>query len=263
MEIALRQSRRQRQKYFAHSILERWRWFCGVFQTFGGCIKVMAKKLESKVVKRRHVVQWCLMPIVLITIGLGWKYPLLGFSVPVVMLAGIVGGFIKGRYVCGNLCPRGSFLDRVISLVSRKKPIPDFFRNMSLRWLVFAAMMGFMVFRISKNPTDINHWGRVFWLMCVITTSIGVILGIFVHPRTWCSFCPMGTIQNVFGGGKYQLQIDPKLCRECKLCEKVCPINLSIVKDKDNGRLSDRDCLKCSECIAVCSYGSLSWPKPH
>ena len=64
MEIALRQSRRQRQKYFAHSILERWRWFCGVFQTFGGCIKVMAKKLESKVVKRRHVVQWCLMPIV-------------------------------------------------------------------------------------------------------------------------------------------------------------------------------------------------------
>ncbi|MFC1736814.1 4Fe-4S binding protein [Candidatus Hydrogenedentota bacterium] len=70
-------------------------------------------------IKRRHIVQWCLLPIVLITIGLGWKYPLLGFSVPVVMTAGFVGGIFRGRYVCGNLCPRGSFFDRILLRVSR------------------------------------------------------------------------------------------------------------------------------------------------
>lgn len=221
----------------------------------------MAQAIESQDVVRRRIIQWCLMPIVLITIGLGWKYPLLGFSVPVVMLTGMVGAVIRGRYVCGNLCPRGSFLDRVIAPVSRKKDIPDSLRNMPWRWLVFAAMMGFMTFRIAQNPTDIYHWGRVFWLMCVITTSIGVVLGLAIHPRTWCSFCPMGTMQSALGGSKRQLTINSELCRECKLCEKACPINLPIVKHKDNGRLLERDCLKCPECIASCPHEVLSWPK--
>ena len=32
--------RRQRQKYFAPSILWCWRCFCNVFRTFDGCIKL-------------------------------------------------------------------------------------------------------------------------------------------------------------------------------------------------------------------------------
>ena len=33
------------------------------------------------VARRRRIVQWVLSPLVLIVIALGWKYPLLGFSV--------------------------------------------------------------------------------------------------------------------------------------------------------------------------------------
>jgi polyferredoxin len=212
----------------------------------------------SKEALRRHVIQWCLLPIVLITIGFGWKWPLLGFSVPIVMVAGIIGSIFNGRYVCGNLCPRGSFLDRIISKISRKKPIPAFFRNMFFRWAVFAVLMGLMIFRISQNYGDIYHWGKVFWLMCVITTGTGVILGVLIHPRIWCAFCPMGTMQNAIGGGKKQLGIDPEKCVECRKCEKVCPFALEIVKHKDSGKLDDRDCLKCYECLWVCPKKALS-----
>jgi hypothetical protein len=31
--------------------------------------------------------------------------------------------------------------------------------NLAPRWLLFAGLMGFMVFRILQNPTHIHHWG--------------------------------------------------------------------------------------------------------
>jgi len=209
---------------------------------------------------RRRVFQWCLVLVAVVTVGLGWKYPLLGFVVPAVMLAGFVGGMIRGRYVCGNLCPRGSLFDRLISPISRKRAIPTFLRNMRFRWVLFAALMGFMVFRVSRNPTDVRHWGYTFWLMCTITTGIGVSLGVLYHPRIWCAFCPMGTVQNALGGGKRQIEMDSDACIECGLCERVCPLGLAIVKHKEDGRLQDRDCARCSECVASCPKGALSWP---
>lgn len=66
--------------------------------------------LDRGKIARRRFIQWCLLPIVPITIALGWKYPLLGFSVLLVMITAMAGGVLGGRYVCGTLCPRGSFL---------------------------------------------------------------------------------------------------------------------------------------------------------
>ncbi len=63
---------------------------------------------------RRHVIQWFLVPVVIISIALGWKFPWLGFSVPIVMLMGAIINIKKGRYGCGNLCPRGNFFDRIM-----------------------------------------------------------------------------------------------------------------------------------------------------
>ena len=220
----------------------------------------MPKKL-SPVVKRRRIIQWILLWIMVITIGLGWKYPLLGFSVPLVMITGIMGSFFNGRYVCGNLCPRGGFFDRILAHISLKKPIPPFFRLPALRISILILLLGFMTYRILQNPLSPAHWGRVFWLMCVITTSIGVVLGILIHPRSWCSFCPIGTIQSYIGGGKNALLIDPEICIECGLCEKICPFDLEIVKHRKEGIVSEPDCLRCSECVDVCPKNALSWPE--
>jgi len=210
---------------------------------------------------RRRIVQWTLAPITLIVIALGWKYPLLGFAVPLVMIVGIVGGVINGRYVCGHLCPRGGFYDRMISPLSPGRPIPRFLKKALLRWALVFLLMGFMVFRILQNPGDVYHWGRVFWLMCVVTTGVGVVLGVFLHQRSWCSFCPIGTIQNAMGGRKNQLLIDAERCRECAACEKVCPIGLPIVRHKLEGVVNEPDCLKCPECIKVCPAQALRWPR--
>lgn len=208
----------------------------------------------------RRKLQWMLAPVVIVTITLGWKYPILGFTVPVAMVTGMAGGFFRGRWVCGNLCPRGGFFDRMIAPFAPRRPIPPALRSMPLRWGIFALLMAFMAWRLTADPTNWEHWGRVFWSMCALTTGIGIVGAVTIHPRSWCALCPVGTFQNAVGGGKLPLQIASH-CRECGKCEKACPIALPIVLHKGAGALAERDCLKCPECIAACPVNALAWPE--
>jgi len=208
----------------------------------------------------RRLRQWLLAPIVVATIAFGWRYPWLGFTVPAAMFLGIAGGLRRGRHVCGNLCPRGSFFDRLIAPLAARRGIPSLLRSMPLRWGVFTLLMGFMVWRLAANPVDPGHWGLVFWSMCAITTGVGVVLALFFHPRSWCAVCPVGTLSNVIGGGRHQLSIEPE-CRECGKCEQDCTFDLQIVRHKESGVVQERDCLKCSVCVASCPRGALKWPE--
>jgi len=206
----------------------------------------------QRLTARRRSIQRAIWAIVVVVIIGGLWYPLLGFVVPVVMLTGIIGGFFKGRYVCGWLCPRGAFLDRIIRPLSRVRPIPDWLRRPAFRWTIFALLMGFMVWQISLNPGDVYHWGRVFVRICIITTGIGVVLAVILHPRTWCSFCPMGTMQSAVGGSRAPLKMEDG-CVECRACEQACPMNLTLIgRRRDDTTLPLPDCLKCGECVVTC-----------
>lgn len=209
--------------------------------------------------EKRYKKQWFLLSIVVVTIGLGWKYPLLGYSVPLVMITGMAVSVFRGRYVCGNLCPRGAFLDRILRRFSPGKKIPLLIRGMKFRSGVFILLMGFMLFRGLQKPADIMHWGNVFWTMCVVTTILAVFLGFVLNARSWCSFCPIGTVQNLFGGNKELLQINGERCKECSLCEKKCPFSLPITQYKESGEVREQDCLKCSECVTACPTKAISW----
>ena len=210
---------------------------------------------------QRKITQYSVLTIIFLTLGLGWKFPIIGFSVPIVMLTGTIVGIFKGRFICGNLCPRGSFFDRIVSLWNQKRTIPGWMRDMRFRWSLFIVLMSLMAFRLSQQPFSIDHWGHAFWQLCVITTVIGLVLGSIYHPRTWCAFCPMGMLQNVLGGAKHALHIDAASCKSCRLCEKKCPMALSIVVHKEAGKVNHRDCLKCAECIHACPTKALSLKK--
>lgn len=204
--------------------------------------------------------KWFLGLVMATVIALGWKFPLLGFIVPVAMTLGIIGGFVKGRWVCGNLCPRGSFLDTWFSLISSSRLIPEWLRSRSLRWTLLILLMGFMVYRLSQNVSSIDHWGLVFWQMCLITTVAALVLGIRYTGRSWCAICPVGTMASAAAPDHHALQISAS-CKGCGLCEKSCPMQLDISRYSIVGKQEEKDCLKCSSCIQACPQKSvLSWP---
>jgi polyferredoxin len=209
-------------------------------------------------VHRRHRIQWFLAPIVVLTIALGWRYPILGFTVPITMLAGMIGGIFAGRFVCGNVCPRGAFFDRVCGWSARGRELPAGLKGKTFRWALFAALMAFMAFNLSRDLGNWRHWGYVFWLMCTLTTAIGLVMVVFVHPRGWCAFCPMGTLQNALGGARSLIRIDAPRCRLCNKCQQACPMSIPIPQYGKEGIVRDRDCLHCRECIAACPFDVLS-----
>ena len=214
--------------------------------------------MNNNFIKQRKFRQWLLMPIALITIAFGWKYRWISFIVPIVMVLGIGSLlFHRGRYFCGNFCPRGAFYDRILQPLSRKKRIPDFFRNKIFRWVMFFILFGVFILQAIKPPYTVAHFGLMFWIMCTVTTILGVILGIFFSQRTWCVFCPIGTLISSVGKDEHPLSFEKSVCIGCKLCEKVCPLNIPILANSSSGYLDNRDCIKCMSCTAVCPKKAL------
>lgn len=201
--------------------------------------------------------KWFLALVVVVVFAIGWHFQGLGFVVPVAMAAGMGGGFLRGRWVCGNLCPRGSLLDTWLGSLNRR-PIPEWMMRPAVRWGVLVLLIGFMVAQLTVDPGNWQHWGIVFWRMCLITTVAAVGLAITYAPRSWCRICPVGTVAAQVGGYKQPLQIASD-CRACGLCEQACSMQFTIATHRHAGQLPERDCLKCSTCIKACPSQMLSW----
>lgn len=191
--------------------------------------------------------------VLIVSIG-GVFYPKLGYFLLLVFASLMIIAPFRGRWFCGNLCPRGSFVDFWLGPMSRKMKIPEFLRRMWLRIPIFLALMGFMILRIMQTQGNVDKVGMVFVTMCILTTSVSILFGFFIAPRTWCSFCPMGTLQRTLGGKKYQLKVDKEKCIDCGKCQKVCPMQLTV-----NEIMDKPDCIKCGRCVKACPKDALSF----
>jgi len=199
--------------------------------------------------------------ILLAFLAVGYFYPAIGIIAIICMLAPVALAPFKGRYWCGNYCPRGNFYDKVIAKISPKKPIPAFFKSTPFRLFMIALIM--TVF-ITQMITAWGNWaemGMVFIRLIFITTVVGIVVGVIYHHRTWCSFCPMGTMASWFSAKTKPIFVSNS-CVNCKVCTKECPFALSpyTAKSQDQG-FSHNDCLKCSRCIEACPKKALRFTK--
>ncbi|BCN31350.1 4Fe-4S binding protein [Anaeromicropila herbilytica] len=176
------------------------------------------------------------------------------------MIAPVIVSIFKGRFWCGNLCPRGSFYDNVVSKFSQHKNVPKLLKSYPFRLVVLTLMMTMFTLGMKKNWGDFYGMGMVFYRMIVITTIIGVVLSLFYNQRTWCHFCPMGTLASLISKvrkNKNVLQVSSG-CVSCKICEKKC--SLGIVPYEYKGDvLSHPDCIQCGKCVVACPKKAIGY----
>lgn len=168
----------------------------------------------------------------------------------------------RGRYWCGNLCPRGSFYDNLMSKISKKNKIPKFFKSKILRAIMVIFLLSMFFIGVIQNWGNPYGIGMVFYRIILITTVVGVILSLLINHRTWCQICPMGTLSALISKhrkNKKTLQVSSS-CISCKLCSKKCPIGIA-PHDYKGDHLSHPDCIQCGKCIEVCPLNMIGYNK--
>ena len=121
------------------------------------------------------------------------------------LLIAIFGG---GKFFCNKLCDRGQLLTvlgKTCHFSAKRKP-PEFLHKKWFRYgflIFFMTMFGQMLWTI-KVPWHWAYHGNVapwvaqfafgFYSIMLTSTIIGLIMMVLFRPRTWCVFCPMGTM---------------------------------------------------------------------
>ena len=198
--------------------------------------------------------------ILIAYLAIGLFYPAIGIIALICMIAPVAFAVKRGRWWCGNACPRGNMYDRLLAKYSPHRPIPEFVRTRGFR--TFMVMFIFTVFGVQMYFAwgDWNAVGRVFWTIILVTTIVGVVLSFSYAARTWCSFCPMGTLSSWVSPKKMPLpegftniHVSSTCQMKCKSCARVCPMQLTPYdcRGDENGYLHT-DCIKCGKCVTAC-----------
>lgn len=211
----------------------------------------------------------------LVAIGGLWR-PKLGLIVLAIMTGLLVTSLFKGRYWCGNICPHGSLFDKLLLKPSRNISFPNFLKSKFMAGGFFL----FFMFNFSRKMIGVfSNWGQYDFLdklgllfvnTYLMVLIVGGLLAVFISPRTWCNFCPMGTMQKASHKLATKLGInkatnvklsisDTKACYNCGKCSKVCPLQLEPHKNwSSENTFDDINCIKCSTCIENCPAKILS-----
>lgn len=169
---------------------------------------------------------WIVSPIYL---GLGFFNILFAWLGLIFFLTPLFIAIFGGsKLYCNRYCDRGQFLHLLGTdlKLSRNRPTPKWIKSSVFRcsflifflamfcnmlwttWLVFqgSRQLGmslklFWTFRVPwafAYPVEVAPWiaqfSFGFYSLMLTSTLLGMIVMILFKPRTWCVFCPMGTM---------------------------------------------------------------------
>lgn len=211
-----------------------------------------------------------------LTVAFGGLWlPKLGLLVLPVILALTTLSFFKGRYWCGNFCPHGSLFDSLLMGVSKNRRIPKFIKSKTFAAL-FLIFFGFNITRKIIKASAVfgtypfwDKLGFIFVASYLMVTVAGGLLTLVISQRTWCHFCPMGSMQmlsyklgRLLGVAKItdeKITVAHKdLCHSCGKCYRVCPMQLAPYQEfSEENQFDHSKCIRCKTCVVNCPAGVL------
>jgi len=145
--------------------------------------------------------------IIIAYIIIGWFYPVIGLIALICMIGPVLTSIWRGRFWCGNVCPRGNLYDRLLSKYSPHKPIPAFVRTFGFRL--------FMVFFI-------------FGMFGIQYTAVHVAASCQMKCKSCARVCPM-QLTPYDSRGQESGYLHPD-CLKCGKCTLACPTKIMSLK---------------------------------
>lgn len=158
---------------------------------------------------------------------------LLCFSIPLILS---LTGY--GKTYCNTYCGRGQMLDLIGNKLnlSKNRDIPKFLRSKWFRYgfltffmTMFVVMLfnTYLVFNGTKELKEVvkliwtfkvpwawtntsivapwvSQFAFGFYSMMLTSTILGIITMLLFKPKSWCVYCPMGTMTQLISKVKYK-----------------------------------------------------------
>lgn len=97
-----------------------------------------------------------------------------------------------GKIHCSHYCPRGSLFGKFLQRISLRNSLPSFMRTTTFKNALLSLMVIMLTISLSHNHDSIQAIGMALFRFMAASLAVGLMLGIFYQPRSWCQVCPMG-----------------------------------------------------------------------
>ncbi len=177
---------------------------------------------------------------------------------------------VTGPFFCGWLCPYGALqelmgsIGRSLSLPRLRVPAGLERFLVYLRYLIFGLSMtglGFILFLSSPHSTFLSGVsGSVSYITAAAWGLMGffILLSLFLD-RPFCRyFCTEGAQYGLLSLGRlFSIRREKELCIDCGLCDRSCPMQISI---SEYSHVRNPQCNNCFNCLMNCPRsGALSY----
>lgn len=193
------------------------------------------------------------------------------FVVPFFVINAVILLFANqlGRYLCGWVCPVGVIIRWAEELEYRIGKNKKLYA-LSLVGIAFVVSTGSMLWWVDLRVYVLGSWrAKLFTATAQIASMAAILFEMHSLRFNFCrSMCPSGVYFAVLGQksqtGVQLKETAEKSCKDCDLCERVCPIGLD-PRDlmsapgprpglyfDDMSHLSQ--CIRCGDCVTACDF---------
>jgi len=181
-----------------------------------------------------------------------------------------------GRAFCGWVCP-GAGIQEWCFAVNDKKA-----RGWRLNWIkyfiwvpwvsiiiILAILAGgfHTINLLHLTETGISVSEPAAYIIYFTIVGLFVILSFTAGKRAFCHyicwmapFMVIGTkIKNFFKWSSLHLEAASDKCKQCKICEKNCPMSLEVSKMVQSIYMKNTECILCGACVYHCQNGVIKY----
>jgi ferredoxin-type protein NapH len=194
----------------------------------------------------------------------------------------VLTSLFLGRVSCSYICPLGAVQETKDRMAEKQLKKIRYLRI--LKYIFAFAWVGAIVWFAIRaggykkidllyntesgvSVDSVQSLISYFFIVFVI-----LLPALLLGKRGFCHyFCPWGVlniggtrIKNFFRWPSLNLQVATGKCKECRTCDKNCPMSLGISRMVQAGSMDNTECILCGTCVDNCQNGVIkySWHRP-